>query len=88
MPHAAGMTHHTPAPTILDERDAARYLGYRPITLRAWRREGRGPAYHRAGRSIRYHLDDLDAWLRARRVETRDSRTLVHDDAHQQMVGA
>jgi len=68
------VTQNNPLPTPLTERDAARYLGYQPITLRAWRREGRGPAYIRATRSIRYTLPDLDAWRAAHRVETRESR--------------
>lgn len=67
------MSNATPTPN-LRERDAAEYLGFRPITLRAWRMQGRGPAYIRAGRSIRYTLDDLDTYRTAHRVETRDSR--------------
>jgi len=63
----------TPQQTI-GERDAAPYIGYRPPALRAWRREGRGPAYIRHGRSIRYRVCDLDSWLEAHRVTTRDSR--------------
>jgi predicted DNA-binding transcriptional regulator AlpA len=58
----------------LDERDAARCSGYTPAAFRAWRSQGRGPAYIRIGRSVRYRVEDLDAWLTAHRVETRESR--------------
>lgn len=30
-------------------------------TLDRWRAAGRGPAWHRFGRGIRYHIDDLAA---------------------------
>ena len=59
----------------LIERDAARYMGLSIATLRMYRRLGRGPAYLRLGRAIRYPLADLDSWLNARRVETRESQT-------------
>lgn len=65
----------TPAPAgALDERDSSRYIGYRPPTLRKWRRENTGPAYIKVGRSIRYLIVDLDVWLDQHRVETRESR--------------
>ena len=66
----------TKTPT-LTEADAAKYVGFTAAALRVWRRRGRGPAYVRASRSIRYRQDDLDAWLAAHRVETQDSRTPV-----------
>ncbi len=63
--------------TALFEPDAARYIGYTASALRAWRRNGRGPAFVRHGRSVRYLLRDLDNWMNSHRVETRDTRTLV-----------
>lgn len=75
------MAHELPASPALAEREAAQYIGYRPSALRAWRILGRGPAYIRAGRSIRYLTSDLDAWMDAHRVHTRESP--VHDDARQ-----
>ena len=72
--HPKRVTQHTaPSPShALDERDAGRYIGYKPDTLRKWRREGTGPAYIRCNRSVRYLLADLDAWLAKHRVETRE----------------
>jgi len=66
--------HDTPPPTTLAERDAAQYIGYSPAYLRKCRRTGHGPAYIRVGRSIRYRIKDLDAWLEAHRVTTQDGR--------------
>lgn len=49
-----------------DTPAAARYLTASPNTLRQWRACGRGPRYHVAGgRLVRYHVDDLDAFVRA-----------------------
>jgi len=53
----------------LGERDAARHIGYSVQYLRDARRNRRGPAYIRVGRSIRYLPRDLDAWLDAHRVD-------------------
>ena len=52
----------------LVERQAADYLGYRPATLRQSRWSGKlagapAPPAIRLGRSIRYRVEDLDAWL-------------------------
>jgi predicted DNA-binding transcriptional regulator AlpA len=40
--------------------------------VRQARMRAKGPAYCRIGRSIRYRVSDLDAWLAAHRVVTRD----------------
>ncbi|MCC7242408.1 MAG: DNA-binding protein [Acidobacteria bacterium] len=73
------MAHDTtPSPTLA-EREAAAYVGYRPSALRAWRIQSRGPAFVRAGRSVRYLTRDLDAWLDAHRVVPRDSRPVQRD---------
>ena len=51
----------------LTEADAARRLGLKVATLRAWRRQQRGPAYVRLGRAIRYLAGDIDEFLGANR---------------------
>lgn len=49
----------------LDTDAAARYLSASPKTLSVWRCQGKGPRYHVAGgRLVRYHVDDLDAFVR------------------------
>jgi len=50
----------------LDTETAAAYLSCKPGTLRTWRSRGEGPRYHVIhGRSVRYHIDDLNAFVRA-----------------------
>jgi predicted DNA-binding transcriptional regulator AlpA len=58
----------------VDEHEAARYVGFTASALRVWRWQGRGPAFIRHGRSVRYLPSDLDAWLTRHRVETSESR--------------
>lgn len=48
---------------VMNDVDAAAYLGMSPSTLRKWRTTGRGPAYIRCGRLKKYRLADLEAWL-------------------------
>ena len=56
----------------LGTRDVARLLGVSPFAIRAWRYRGCGPPYYRlpggGHAGIRYSLDDVLAWLLARRV--------------------
>ena len=74
MPHPH--SPNTPVtPRALTEADAASYIGLSRSYLRASRLgRGDGPPYVRAGRAVRYLLDDVDRWLEARRVETRKGR--------------
>ena len=50
----------------LNERQAAKYLGVSPGTLRLWRSECRSPRYFRAGKLIRFRIRDLNEWIEAR----------------------
>jgi predicted site-specific integrase-resolvase len=54
----------------LTEADAAVRLGLKVATLRAWRHQGKGPAFVRLGRAIRYLVNDIDEFLRANRHGT------------------
>ena len=63
---------HTPA--LVTERDAAERLSLAVSTLRRWRWAGRGPAYRKLGAAVRYHVDDLAAYLDA------SVRTSTSDD--------
>lgn len=47
---------------LLNEIQAAQVLGLSSRTLQAWRSQGIGPAYVRAGRAIRYRRADLTSW--------------------------
>lgn len=70
------MSQQTPAdtPRTLHEPDASRYIGLSRAYLRQARAQGRGPAYLRIGRAVRYRVVDLDAFLDAHRVEPRGGR--------------
>lgn len=68
--------HSDTRSVTLSERDSATYVGFSTAALRIWRRAGRGPAYLRFNRNIRYRVVDLDAWLQAHLVQTGDSRKL------------
>jgi hypothetical protein len=64
-----------PAPELLNEVAAAAYICMSVAYLRADRCRGHvgghtpGPPFYRLGAAIRYHRDDLDAWLAAHRVD-------------------
>lgn len=51
------------------DAEVAEILGVKKQTPRAWRCLGRGPAYVRVGRCVRYLKSDLDAFLAANRVD-------------------
>lgn len=62
-------------PTLLPETEAAHYIGMSVAYLRMDRCRGRvgnrtpGPPFLKLGRSVRYDVRDLDAWLAERRVD-------------------
>ncbi|WP_038650808.1 helix-turn-helix domain-containing protein [Roseicyclus elongatus] len=47
----------------LTTEQAANYLSVSTGTLANWRSAGNGPRYKAVGRLVRYHRDDLDAFL-------------------------
>ncbi len=54
---------------LVDEQDAADYVGFTKRALQNWRHRGGGPQYVRvSSRAIRYRLCDLDDWATARLV--------------------
>jgi predicted DNA-binding transcriptional regulator AlpA len=67
-------TGHRPASDQpLTELEAAARLGLKVATLRAWRCQGRGPAYVRLGRAVRYLLADIEEFLNSNRHAPRDA---------------
>lgn len=70
-----GMAFDRTPHTTITEQEAAPYIGLSQAWLRVARREGRGPAYLRIGRAIRYRTEDLDAYMSAHRVEPRERRS-------------
>jgi excisionase family DNA binding protein len=56
---------------LLNTAEAARYLGLAENTLRVARVRGSGPAYRKFGRTVRYTLEDLTAYVeRSKRTST------------------
>ncbi|MFH1738227.1 MAG: helix-turn-helix domain-containing protein [bacterium] len=52
---------------LIDEKQAAAFLGYTRRALQNWRRTGTGPRFVKvSSRSIRYRRRDLIAWGEAR----------------------
>jgi predicted DNA-binding transcriptional regulator AlpA len=61
---------------------AADYIGSTQSTLEKWRVFGTGPRFCKCGRSVVYDLEDLDAWLTARRrTSTSDTGPLAASGA-------
>jgi excisionase family DNA binding protein len=54
---------------LLEEKEAAKYLGVSKRTLQGFRRRRQGPAYHRIGGCIRYRVSDLEGYLAIQRIE-------------------
>ena len=50
------------APLLTPEQVGA-YLGVPLGTLANWRYQGRGPAFVRFGRHVRYRADDVNTWI-------------------------
>lgn len=55
---------------FLNTAQAAHYLGISARTLEDMRDNPDGPIWRRHGRRhVRYHIDDLDAWSKARKQQ-------------------
>ena len=59
---------------LLTEVQAADLLRLSPRTLQAWRCQGTGPAFVRAGRAIRYRRAALIAWAQEQTVTPKQAR--------------
>ncbi len=62
----------------LTTEQAAAVLQQSKNTLRQWRSQGRGPAYEKRGRTIRYQLSALKAWRASNVVVTADSADVLN----------
>jgi len=65
MNHPATTTPRLPhaLADLMTPLDVSRYLGVPPGTLANWRYLGRGPAFLRVGRHVRYRTADVTAWV-------------------------
>ena len=53
----------------LDEKQVSQRYSIHIQTLRNWRCIGRGPAYVKLNRLVRYPLADLEQYFQARRID-------------------
>jgi hypothetical protein len=60
---------------ILNEREVWEEFGFSIPYLRRARRERRGLRFLKLGKLVRYRRTDIEAYLSAHAVETRDVRT-------------
>lgn len=60
---------------LLNEKQAASFLGFTHRTLQMWRLQGGGPTFLKIGKkSVRYMLKDLVEWAESqRRISTSDT---------------
>ena len=54
---------------VVNDKEAAAFLGLAPQTLRSARHYGRGPVYHKLGRRVVYKITDLQRYLAERRID-------------------
>lgn len=52
-----------PVEPLLTAADLAAYLSVPLETVYRWNHRGRGPRPLKAGRAVRYRLEDVQAWL-------------------------
>jgi hypothetical protein len=53
----------------VNDIEAAKIIDSSPQTLRNWRHLGRGPAYSKCGRMVRYRVADLLAFMESGRID-------------------
>lgn len=53
----------------LNTAQAAHYCNLSERTMKQMRYDEIGPKYHKMGKIVRYHIDDLDAWLSTHRSQ-------------------
>lgn len=58
-------------PGLMDEKDLAKHLKLSVSTIRRLRGASEGPKIYRVGKSVRYRLSDVEAWLQKECVEAR-----------------
>jgi len=63
--------------SVLNDVEAARFLGLRPQTLRNWRCQCRGPAYSKIGRRIIYAVQDIEGYREKNRIDPEGKQSLV-----------
>jgi len=57
----------------INTKQAAEYLGSSTRTMEQFRGRGDGPKFYKLGGSVRYLIEDLDAWAGAPRTSTQET---------------
>jgi len=70
-----------PAIRMLSETEVAERHEIAQSTLRSWRTQRKGPRYYKVGRTVRYRIEDLDAFFAGVPVETMDSLRIAKEEA-------
>lgn len=52
------------ATKMLDVKQASEMMGLSIATLRAWRRNGKGPAYYKLGKAVRYKESEIIEFIK------------------------
>ena len=56
---------------LLTQKQLSEHLGGVSIrTLERWRVQGQGPKFVKVGRSVRYDIDDVKAWLDGQKLQS------------------
>lgn len=59
---------------FVNDVEAAKILSVSPQTMRNYRHLGKGPAYSKRGRMVRYRVSDLMAFMAAGRIDPQEAR--------------
>jgi len=59
---------------IFNDQEAARHLKMSAQTLRNWRCQGKGPAYFKIGKCVRYQLSDLNEFIATNKIKPENPR--------------
>jgi hypothetical protein len=62
---------------FVDDVEAAKIISSSPQTLRNWRHIGRGPAYSKKGRMVRYKVADLLDFMNSGRIDPEARREAI-----------
>jgi len=74
------MMHTETIEPLLNEKEAANYLGLKVSTLRRWRWAGCGLKFHKIGSAVRYSPQEIQAFIKSgTRTSTSDFGSEVRD---------
>jgi predicted DNA-binding transcriptional regulator AlpA len=68
------MTSPNDRDRLISDIEASQRYGFALKTWRNWRFNGKGPAVYKIGRTCRYKISDIEAWLDSHRVPAKSLR--------------